>query len=89
MKSFNEWQEEEKATLNESPENLIEKIAELTHAIEMNLKTFTGERFEGFLGLVGTVNNLKRALVEVQTGTTSDKMLPTSESTESVKKKNK
>ena len=87
MKSFNEWQEEEKATLNESPENLIEKIAELTHAIEMNLKTFTGERFEGFLGLVGTVNNLKRALVEVQTGTTSDKMLPTSESTESVKKK--
>jgi hypothetical protein len=84
MKKFNEWQDN--PTLNESPEILIEKIAELAHAMEMNLKTFTGERFEGFLSIVGTLNNLKRALVEVQTGTVSDKMMPTSESTEPKKK---
>lgn len=69
MKTYNEWQHE--STINENPEVLMEKMTELTHLMDDTLRNFQGERPEGFLNLIGTVNNLKRALVDLQNGTES------------------
>lgn len=77
MKTFNEWQKE--VTVNENPEIFMDKISELCGHLENTLATFTGERFEGFLNIVGQVKNLKRELINIQNGTTSPNFI-TSES---------
>jgi hypothetical protein len=66
MKKFNEWRAEVEQT--ENPDLLMGKIQELAHQLEVELDAFTGERFEGFLNLIGNVKNLKRTLSEIEHG---------------------
>lgn len=66
MKKFNEW----RSDMNESidPSILIEKISELVNQLHMELKSFQGERFEGFLNLCGDVTSLQRTVLEIEHG---------------------
>lgn len=66
MKKFNEWKSEVNEHLD--PDVLVGKVNELAHEIYSELKSFQGDRPEGFLELAGAVHNLKRVLVAMENG---------------------
>lgn len=70
MKNFNEW----RAGVDEieNPDKLMEKLKTLAHELEVQLGAFQGNRFEGFLNIVGGVRNLQRAIAEVDNGCVGD-----------------
>ena len=70
MKSYKEWTQE--STRDSNPEILLDKLNDLSQQIEQELKTFQGDRFDGFLDLVGTVRAMQRTLAEINTGTVGD-----------------
>jgi len=70
MKKFNEWQEE--TTKEENPDILISTITDLTTQLELALKNFHGERFEGFINLLGSVKGLQRTLAEINHNVVGD-----------------
>jgi len=64
MKKFNEWKSETNQV--ENPEILVSKLSSLIHELEVEISAFQGERFEGFLNVVGGIRNLQRAIAEVE-----------------------
>jgi hypothetical protein len=77
MKSFHEWQEEE--TRDENPALLLSNINKLATILADSLKNYQGERFEGFIEMIGASNSLTKTLAEIDTNCFSPKWL-TSES---------
>lgn len=67
MKNFREWREEK----SDSSELLLNKIDELTTQMQEELRTFEGERFEGFLELIGGITELRRNIAAIKTGSSS------------------
>ncbi|RDJ35468.1 MAG: hypothetical protein DWQ19_11675 [Crenarchaeota archaeon] len=70
MKKFNEWQAEVNEHLD--PDVLREKVNDLAHQLHLELQSFQGDRFEGFLELTGAVHNLRRVLAGLETDTLDD-----------------
>lgn len=70
MKSYREFVEESNRDSN--PEILLDKLNNLSNQIEQELKSFQGDRFDGFLELVGSIRAVQRTLAEINTGTTGD-----------------
>jgi|AP95_1055475.scaffolds.fasta_scaffold468201_2 hypothetical protein len=70
MKNFNEWREG--VTQHENPDMLIERLDDLAHKLEIELEAFEGERFEGFLNLIGNVKGLLRQLAVMKHGVEAD-----------------
>lgn len=70
MKKFNEWRSE--VDQIENPDILIKKLHGLVHELEVQLDAFQGERFEGFLNIIGGVRSLQRSLAEIETGCVGD-----------------
>jgi hypothetical protein len=64
MRKFNEWREEEYKA--ENPAVLIEKLEGIAHNLELELKDFKGERFEGFLELIGSVKALQTNIASLK-----------------------
>lgn len=67
MKNFREWREEK----SDNSELLLNKIDELTTQMQEELRTFEGERFEGFLELIGGITELRRNIAAIKTGSSS------------------
>ena len=85
MRKFNEWRDGVEQT--ENSDVLLDKIQNLVHQLEVELDSFTGDRFEGFLELIGGMKTLKRTLAEVQHGCVGD--TPRYSTNESFKKMKK
>jgi hypothetical protein len=66
MRSFHEWREE--TTRDENPVLLLKNLNHLAKTLEEELKGYKGERFEGFLEMIGACNSLRRTLAEIDTG---------------------
>jgi DNA anti-recombination protein RmuC len=64
MKNFTEWREEEQKEVN--PVLLIDRLDEIAHGLETELKAFKGERFEGFLELIGSVKALQQNIAALK-----------------------
>lgn len=61
MKKFNEWKNEES-----NVEEFLDNIKDLSNQLKLNLETFQGERFAGFLNLIGGVKELQRTIAEIE-----------------------
>lgn len=70
MKKFNEWRADVDQV--ENPDVLIEKIGGLVHQLEVELDSFQGDRFEGFLNLIGGIRGLQKTLAEIEHGCVGD-----------------
>ena len=66
MKNFNEWRQD--VSQYEDPDTLMEKLQGLAHELEVQVDAFQGERFEGFLNILGSIKELKRTLAEITHG---------------------
>jgi hypothetical protein len=66
MKKFTEWRQEEQQAV--SPELLIKELDEMAHNLEMKLKGFQGERFDGFMELIGGVKALQQNIASIKHG---------------------
>ena len=66
MISLREWKEEE--TRDENPVLLLKNLNQLAKMLEGELKEYKGERFEGFLEMIGAINSLRMTLAEIDTG---------------------
>lgn len=66
MKNFNEWRKDVEQT--QDPDTLMEKLQILAHELEVQLDAFEGDRFDGFLNIIGSVKGLKRTLAEITHG---------------------
>ena len=68
MKSLKEW----KVETNQDSDVLLDKLESLFLQVEQELKTYQGERFDGFLNLLGVVSEARRTLAEVSNGLNED-----------------
>jgi hypothetical protein len=50
----------------------MDKLSDLVHQLNVELQSFTGDRFEGFLNVIGDVKNLQRTLSEISNGIAED-----------------
>jgi|GEM_PF-3991615 len=66
MKSFREWKEED--TQDENPVLLLKNLNVLAKQLEGELKEYKGERFQGFIEMIGAINSLRMTLAEIDTG---------------------
>ena len=66
MKSFREWKEED--TRDENPVLLLKNLSQLAKMLESELKEYKGERFQGFIEMIGAINSLRMTLAEIDTG---------------------
>jgi hypothetical protein len=64
MKAFNEWKSEQ----HDSPDKLLDIVESLAEQLSSEIKSFTGERFEGFLEMIGSVNELQKLLAHIKNG---------------------
>lgn len=70
MKTFNEWQN---STNHEDSELLLKNVNDLVRQIKLELESFQGERFEGFLNLIGSLRGLQTTLSEIEMGVETPK----------------
>ena len=70
MKKFNEWREE--SNQHENPDLLVSNINHLVDLLKNELEAFEGDRFEGFLNIIGGVKQLQRTLAEIDNNCVND-----------------
>lgn len=71
MKAFNEWKLEQ----HDSPDRLLDTVESLAEQLNNEIKSFTGERFEGFLEMIGSVTELQKLLSHIRTGSSPQQWL--------------
>lgn len=71
MKAFNEWKIEQ----HDSPDRLMDSVETLAEQLHNEIKSFTGERFDGFLEMIGSVNELQKLLAHIRTGSSPQQWL--------------
>jgi DNA anti-recombination protein RmuC len=64
MRKFNEWRDEEQKA--ENPTLLIDRLDGIAHTLETELKGFQGERFEGFIELIGSIKALQQNIASLK-----------------------
>ena len=73
MRTFKEWKDEETASSN--PQLLYQNLEKLASLVEAELKSYDGEREEGFLELIGSVQSMLRTLSAMKNGVVQQKWL--------------
>lgn len=73
MRTYQEWQDEYTATSN--PQLLYSNLEKLATLAETELKAYEGEREEGFLELIGSVQTMLRTLAAMRHGVEQSKWL--------------
>ena len=73
MRTFKEWQDE--ASVSSDPQILYHNLEKLANLVEVELKTYQGEREEGFLDLIGNVQTMLRTLAAMKHGVEQQKWL--------------
>lgn len=71
MKTLREWQINQ--TSYEDQEIFIENVAELAQSLNRALKSYEGDRFDGFLDIIGISNDFERAIADVRHGTVQER----------------
>ena len=73
MRTFKEWQDE--ATASSDPQLLYQNLEKLANLVEVELKTYEGEREEGFLELIGSVQTMLKTIAAMKHGVEQQKWL--------------
>lgn len=71
MKTLNEWQAEQRQ--HDDVELLISNLKELSQQLELEFKSYHGQRFQGVLELIGAITEVKRVLADIEHGTVGDR----------------
>ena len=67
MKTIHEWQINQ--TSYKDQETFIENVNELAQSLNRVLKSYEGDRFDGFFDIIGISNDFERAIADVRHGT--------------------
>lgn len=73
MKTYKEWHDE--ATVSSNPQLLYQNLEKLATLAETELKTYEGDREEGFLDLIGNVQSMLRTIASMKHGVDQQKWL--------------
>lgn len=71
MKTLNEWQNEQQQ--HDNSDVLITNLKGLTNNLELEFRSYTGERFQGVVELIGAITEIKRILADIEHGTIGER----------------
>ncbi|MHA2043425.1 MAG: hypothetical protein ACW99G_01450 [Candidatus Thorarchaeota archaeon] len=73
MRTYKEWHEE--ATMSSNPELLYSNLEKLAHLAEAELRQYDGDREDGFLDLIGSVQSMLKTIAALKHGVDQPKFL--------------